>query len=58
MPLEPGESLDLDTRVDGGPVATRDESADDVLVLDRPYESLDEGEIRRLAEAVGLEVSG
>lgn len=58
MALARGESADLDTRVDGGPVVTRDSNADDVLTLDRAYESLDEDEIRRLAECAGLVVEG
>jgi len=57
MTLDPDESINLDSRVDGGPIATRDQHATDVLTFDEAYESLDKDEIRQLAEAVGLEVS-
>lgn len=58
MQLDRGESVGLATRVDGGPVVTRDRYADDVVKLDRPYETLDTSEIRRLAELVGLDMEG
>ena len=57
MTLDPDESVDLDSRVDGGPVVTRDQHSTDVLTFDAKYASLDKNEIRQLAEAVGLEVS-
>ena len=56
MTLEPGQSLDLDTRVDGGPVITRDPNVEDALTLEEPYSELGRDEIRRMAEAIGLEV--
>jgi hypothetical protein len=57
MTLDPDESINLDSRVDGGPVVTRDQHATDVLTFDEAYASLDKDEIRQLAEAAGLEVS-
>lgn len=55
--LAPGESIDLGTRVDGGPVIRRDESVDDAYALDGTGGELYRDEIQRLAEAAGLEVS-
>lgn len=57
MSLDPDESVNLDSRVDGGPVVTRDANATDVLTFDEAYESLDKDEIKALAEAAGLEVA-
>ena len=56
--LDQGEAVDLNTRVDGGPVVNYDELDDDIVAFDRPYETLSEHEIRRLAELIGLEIGG
>jgi hypothetical protein len=55
--LTPGETLNLDTRVSGGPTVTRDELVDDAYAIDDHGGELSRGEIKQLAEAAGLEVA-
>ena len=54
--LEPGQSIDLATRVDGGIVIERDSMADDILNLDRAYHSFSRNEVEAMARAFGLVV--
>jgi len=51
-----GESLDLWTRVDGGPTITRDRNVEDTYAIADHGGELSREEIRRLAELAGLEV--
>jgi hypothetical protein len=55
--ISPGESIDLDTRVDGGPTIHRDENCTDGYAIDNHGGELYEDEIKRLAEAAGFEVT-
>ena len=55
--LEPGESVDLDFCVDGGPVFERDELTPDTFRVSEHGDKLLRGEVRRLAEAAGFDVT-
>jgi len=57
MTLEQGESVNLQTRVGGGPVFTRDSYVADAVQISGHGGELSRGEIKALAEAVGLEVT-
>ncbi|WP_049979347.1 hypothetical protein [Halolamina rubra] len=54
--LGAGESVDMETRVDGGPTITRDTLVDDAYAVSGAGGELSRDEIRRLAELAGLEV--
>lgn len=55
--LRPGETLDMNTRVDGGPTVYRDSVCPDCFAIDRHGGELSREEIGRLAEVAGLEVN-
>lgn len=57
MTLEPGETVDLGTRCGGGLTVHRDEQVDDEFQIDGHGGVLSRGEIERLAELAGLEVT-
>jgi hypothetical protein len=54
--LEPGETLELGTRVEGGPIISRDENCEDGFAIEGHGGELYRDEIRRLAESAGFEV--
>lgn len=56
MTLEPGETIDLETRVGGGVTIHRDENCTDGFAIDGHGGELYADEIKRLAEAAGLVV--
>lgn len=55
--VEPGKSLELDTRVDGGPTISRDENCTDGYAISNHGGELYKDEIKQLAEAAGFEVT-
>lgn len=57
MTLQPGETLDTETRCGGGVEIRRDENCTDGFAIDGHGGELYRDEIRRLAEAAGFEVT-
>ena len=55
--IEPGEALDLDTRVSGGPTIYRDENCTDGYAISKHGGELYKDEIKQLAKAAGFEVT-
>lgn len=54
--LDPGESLDVGARFGGGPTFTRDSNVEDAVKIEGHGGELYRDEIKKLAEAIGLEV--
>jgi hypothetical protein len=57
MTLEPGETLHIPSREDSGIAITRDKLCEDAYRVQDTGGELYRGEIKRLAEAAGFEVS-
>lgn len=55
--LAAGESIDLDTRVGGGPIIRRDTLVDDAFAVSGTGNLLSRSEIKQLAELAGFDVS-
>lgn len=55
--LESGESVDLGTRVGGGPTIRRDRYVSDAYEVNGARDVLGRDEIKQLAELAGFEVS-
>lgn len=56
--LEPGESVDLETCCNGGPVVTRDPRCPGEFSIDGSGGVLSRAEIKTLAELAGFDVRG
>lgn len=53
--LQPGESVDLDTRTSGGPIVRRDSLVDDAFSITSTGCLLSRSEIKQLAELAGFD---